>query len=77
MPKSNIPIISTPVFEWYAVRCRSNDMHQKDMCSKEVEFCAQNVLTILGTNNQPNWGNLDNHLMGAFTVGVLLLGRRT
>ena len=30
-------------------RCGSKNCHQKDMSSKEIELCAQNLLTILGS----------------------------
>ena len=31
------------------VRCESKDGHQKDMCSKEIELHAPNLLSILGS----------------------------
>ena len=31
-PKSNIPIIWTPIFEWCMIRCECKNGHQKDMC---------------------------------------------
>ena len=45
--KSNIAIIRIPIVEWYVVRCKSKIWHQKDMCSKEIGLCAQNMLTIV------------------------------
>ena len=36
VPKSNIVIIWTHVFEWYAVRYESKTSHHKDMCLKEI-----------------------------------------
>ena len=47
VPNSSIAIIWTLVFEWYMVRCRSKNGHQKDMCLVEVELRAQNMLIIL------------------------------
>jgi hypothetical protein len=38
-----------PIFEWWVVRCRSKDGHQKDMCLKEIGLHAQYWLTILGS----------------------------
>jgi hypothetical protein len=49
MPKSNITIMWTPIFERYAVRCESKNRHQKDMFLKENRPCAQIKLTILGS----------------------------
>ena len=43
VPKFNIAIIWTPVFEWCVVRCRS-----KNKCQKEIRLRAQNMLTLLG-----------------------------
>jgi hypothetical protein len=31
--------------EWYVLRCGSKNGHQEDICSKEVELHAQNILT--------------------------------
>ena len=39
----------TPIFKWCVVRCRTKDRQQKEMCSKEIRLCAQNVLTNLGS----------------------------
>ena len=47
MPKSNIARIWTPIFEWYEGRCGSKNRHQKDMCLKEIEVRAQNMLIFL------------------------------
>ena len=35
--------------EWNVGRCGCKDRHQKDMCLKEIELRAQNMLTILGS----------------------------
>jgi hypothetical protein len=38
-----------PIFEWCVVSCVSKNGHQKDIGSKEIGLCAQNVRTILGS----------------------------
>ena len=50
VPKSNIAIIWTPIFEWYVVRCGSINIHQKYMQGlKEIGLCALSMLTIRGS----------------------------
>ena len=49
VPKSNIAMIWTSMFEWYMDRCESKDRNQKDMYLKEIGLRAQNMLTILGS----------------------------
>ena len=39
----------TPIFEWYVIRFSSKNKYQKDMCLKESELHAQNMITILGS----------------------------
>ena len=46
----------TPIFHWCVVRCGSKNGHQKDMCTKDIGLCAQNLFTIQGLNNKFNWG---------------------
>ena len=48
----------TPIFEWWLVRCGSRSGHQKDMFLKEIELCAQNLLTYLGGPMWPSYGSL-------------------
>ena len=47
VPKSITTITWTPIFKCYVVRCGSKNWQQKDMWLKEIELCAQNMLTIL------------------------------
>jgi hypothetical protein len=59
VPKSNIAIIWTPIFERYVIRCESKDEHQTKMCciwKRSIGPCAQNRLIILGsTINIDDW----------------------
>lgn len=48
VPTSNIAIVWTPMFVWYAVRCISNNGHQQDTHLQEIWLRVQNVLTIQG-----------------------------
>ena len=41
-----------PIFEWYVVRCVLKKGHQQDMCSKEIDLHAQNMLTISRHSSQ-------------------------
>ena len=43
------PLNQTPIFEWYMARFRVKNGHQKDTCYDEIELCAQNIDTILGS----------------------------
>lgn len=45
-PSSVAFLNQAPIFKWYVVRCGSTNIFQKDMCSKEIGLCAQNVKTI-------------------------------
>lgn len=47
VPKSNIAIIWTPIFEWKAFRCGSKNGHLKDICWIEIGLGAPNMLGIL------------------------------
>jgi hypothetical protein len=49
VPKSNTTIIWTPLFEWYVVRCGSQNKHQRDMCFKEIGLNVEIEATTLGT----------------------------
>ena len=54
MPKSNIAIIWTPIFERYVIRCESKHEHQKDvLCLEEIKWtmCSKFV-NHSGLNNQ-------------------------
>ena len=37
----------TPIFEWCVVRCESKIGYQKDICLKEIQLHAHNLLAIL------------------------------
>ena len=39
----------TPTFEWYMLRYKSNNEHQKEMCYKQNGLRVQNLVTILGS----------------------------
>lgn len=49
MPNSVTYLHRTPKFEWYVVRCGLKNWHHKDMCLKEIDQRARNILTILGS----------------------------
>jgi hypothetical protein len=49
VPDSNISIIRTLIFEWYVVRCGSENGQQKYICSKQIGLCAQDMLAVLGS----------------------------
>ena len=64
MPNQANDVNKTPVFEWYVVRCGSMNGYQKDTCLKEIELCAQNMLSILGLIVNINGGtyqSFDEH----------------
>ena len=44
------------MFEWCAVRYKFKNNHQKGMSSKEVGLCAHNLLGLLGSFFQHDWG---------------------
>ena len=48
MPKLNTTIIQTPTFEWYVVRCETENGHKKDMCLKVIGhvFKAEHVCSL-------------------------------
>ena len=48
VPKSNIAITWTPIFEWKVVRCGSKNGQLKDISWIEIGLGAQNMLAILG-----------------------------
>ena len=53
MPKSITNYLNqTPIFEWYVIRCGFRNGYQRDMCIKEINPCAQFIITILGSHNQ-------------------------
>ena len=45
VPSLNQP----PIYEWYVVRCGSNNKYQKYTCLKEIRVCAENMITILNS----------------------------
>ena len=47
MPNSNIAAIWTPIFEWYVVRLRPKNRHQKSMWLEEIGLTPQNMITIV------------------------------
>ena len=49
VPKLNITLMWTLIFERYAVKCGSRNEHQKDMCLSKIGLYVQNTLTILGS----------------------------
>ena len=51
MPKLITYFNQTPIFELYTVLCGSKNGYQKDMCLKEIGFCAQSMITILCSIN--------------------------
>ena len=61
MPKSNITIILTPIFEWYVVRFGSKNEHQKDMCLKGLT--CLNYVNHFRRDNQHDFGDLYEHSM--------------
>ena len=52
------------------VRCGSKNGHKTDVCLKDIELHAQNILTILGSIVNRIRGDLYDHLMstGIFTL---------
>ena len=36
------------MFEWLGVKYGYTNIHQEDMCLKEIKLCAQIMITILG-----------------------------
>ena len=54
MPKPNIAIIWTLIFELYVVKCGSNNGHH--MFVKEIKLCAQHTLIILDSTININGG---------------------
>ena len=60
-------LIMTPILEWYVIWCGSKNGYQKDMSLKEIGLRAQNMITILGSISQHNWGYLYEHLMSMRT----------
>ena len=41
--------IRHPIFEWYVIRCSSENKHQKDIFSKEIAQRVQNMITQLSS----------------------------
>jgi hypothetical protein len=56
MPNFVTYLIRTHEFEWYVVRCHSNNIYQKDMCLEEVGLRGQNMIISLGSIVNKNWG---------------------
>ena len=59
------PLFGHLDFDWYMVRCDSENKYQKEMCLKEIPY----VLYMLIYDNhsrfhsQHGWGNIYDHLM--------------
>ena len=49
VPNSVTYLNRASVSEWWVVRCRSKNRHQKDMCFKEIGLHAQKLFTIQGS----------------------------
>ena len=45
----------TPIFEWYVIRCGSENKHQKDMCLKKEWTTRSKHVNHLELNSQYNW----------------------
>jgi hypothetical protein len=45
MPKSVLFCNWTPICEWYVVKCSSKNGYQTNMCSIEIQQCAQSMIT--------------------------------
>jgi hypothetical protein len=57
-----LTFIGTLLFEWYVVKCGSKKEHQQDMCLIETERVhAHNLMFILGSPINIDWGDLDDH----------------
>ena len=52
----------TPIFEWCVVKCGSKNGFQKDMCLKEIELRAQNMLPVLESVVNIIEGDMYDHL---------------
>ena len=53
----------TPIYEWFVVRGSSKNKYIQDLCSKEMELCAQNFNHHSRPNNVHIWKNLYDYLM--------------
>ena len=56
-------LCQTPIFEWYVGRCGSKNGYQKDVCSKEIELHAQNMIIVLDWIVNTIREDLDDHVM--------------
>ena len=54
---SNTTVMWTLVFEWYVVKCRSKNGHQKDMCVEKIGPHAGNMLNHSRLDGQCDWRN--------------------
>ena len=63
MPNLVIYIDQTPICDWYMAMCGSKNGCWKDICSKEIGPCAQNLLTIkvsrYSEHKSGGWGDDD------------------
>ena len=50
-----LALIGTPIFEWYVVRCRSKNKHQKYTCLKEMELAHAHNLIIFQTQQSTSF----------------------
>lgn len=55
MPNLMFGLKLTPKYRWYMVGCESKNIHQKDVCWKEIGQSAQNLSIILDTIVKKNW----------------------
>jgi hypothetical protein len=71
VPDSFTYLNQTPIFDWYVIRCGSKNKYQKDMCLKESELHAQNMITILGSIVINIMGDVYDHLMSMRIVTLM------
>ena len=62
-PNSVIYLNGTPIFEWWVVRCRIKNEHQKDMWFKRDWASSSKCANHSKLNSQHNWGDLCDLLM--------------
>ena len=56
---------------WFVVALDKNG-YQKDMCSKEIGLCAQNVITILSSIVNIIEGDIYDHLMSTQIFALIM-----
>ena len=75
MPNSVTYRNQTPTCEWYVVWCGSKNGYQKDMRSKEIGQCAQNMITILGSLVKSIRGGAYMTILWAQQIFTLLMNK--